>query len=233
MENKDKKYIMTDEARTFKGHTLHRIKAIKSFGDIKEGDLGGFIESEENLSQYCEAWIYRNGCVYEDATVWHNAKIGNKNATADDEINMQTVVYGRALVSGQVHIFDKAVICGDAATTDNCKIYGNAYVDENAWVRGCAEVSGNARIEGSSRIGGNAKIYGEANISGSSKIYGEAVVSGNANIDFNTLIDGNADIALPGDYLVVQGLGERNSSITAYRDSNNGISVTYGLPKST
>ena len=28
---------------------LHRIEALRDFGDVKKGDLGGWIEKEENL----------------------------------------------------------------------------------------------------------------------------------------------------------------------------------------
>ena len=40
---KEKKYELTDETVKGYGHTLHRIKALKDFGDVKKGDLGGFI----------------------------------------------------------------------------------------------------------------------------------------------------------------------------------------------
>ena len=45
-----KKYKLTDEKIEWYGRTLYRIIALISFGDVKEGDLGGFIEKEENLS---------------------------------------------------------------------------------------------------------------------------------------------------------------------------------------
>lgn len=45
------KYEITSETKVIAGVVLHRIKALKSFGNIKIGDLGGWIESEINLSQ--------------------------------------------------------------------------------------------------------------------------------------------------------------------------------------
>lgn len=49
----EKKYELTNETIEFNGHILHRIKALKDFAykKFKKGDLGGFIESENNLSQ--------------------------------------------------------------------------------------------------------------------------------------------------------------------------------------
>ena len=38
---KDKKYVLTDETIEFYGTILYRIKAMKDFGDVKKGDLGG------------------------------------------------------------------------------------------------------------------------------------------------------------------------------------------------
>lgn len=36
--------IRTDISKTFRGKTIYRIEALKDFGDIKKGDLGGWIE---------------------------------------------------------------------------------------------------------------------------------------------------------------------------------------------
>ena len=42
-----KKYELTTECKEFLGRKLYRIKALTSFSDVKEGDLGGWIEKEE------------------------------------------------------------------------------------------------------------------------------------------------------------------------------------------
>ena len=47
----ENKYELTDETFWLLTHKLHRIKALKDFGDVKKGDLGGWIEKESNLSQ--------------------------------------------------------------------------------------------------------------------------------------------------------------------------------------
>lgn len=36
---------------------VFRIKALKDFGEIKAGEIGGLIEQEENLSQDGNAWV--------------------------------------------------------------------------------------------------------------------------------------------------------------------------------
>lgn len=45
-----KKFELTSEFITnFLGTKSFRIKALMEFGDVKAGDLGGYIEKEENL----------------------------------------------------------------------------------------------------------------------------------------------------------------------------------------
>jgi len=43
----NKKYELTDETKELQGKTLHRIKALKDFGNVRAGDLGGWIEREK------------------------------------------------------------------------------------------------------------------------------------------------------------------------------------------
>jgi hypothetical protein len=40
---------------------------------VKEGELGGFVESEANLSHVGNAWVYKNAQVYGHAQVCNNA----------------------------------------------------------------------------------------------------------------------------------------------------------------
>ena len=76
-----KKYELTAETKVVCGKTLHRIKALISFGYIEAGELGGWIEKEENLSHDGDAWVdgdarvYGNAEVYGDAKVYGNAKV--------------------------------------------------------------------------------------------------------------------------------------------------------------
>ena len=120
-----KKYELTDETIDVSGTTLHRIKALKDFGNVKKGELGGYVESERNLSQEGNCWVCGNAKVCGDAKVCGNAWVfGNAE------------VYGNAKVYGNAWVFGNAEVCG------NAKVYGNA------WVYGNAEVCGNARVYG-------------------------------------------------------------------------------------
>ncbi|PAF46153.1 hypothetical protein BKH46_08730 [Helicobacter sp. 12S02634-8] len=89
-----KKYRLTDETIQLSNKTLYRIIALKDFDGIKEGDQGGFIESEENLSQDNTAWVYPEGRVFGKAKILEEAKIyqGIVGGTA--------IIRGNTLVSG-------------------------------------------------------------------------------------------------------------------------------------
>lgn len=39
------------------GTTLYRIRALRNFGDVRKGQLGGYIEAERNLSQEGSCWV--------------------------------------------------------------------------------------------------------------------------------------------------------------------------------
>ena len=69
----EKKYILTDETIEYLGHTLHRIKAVKDFGSISAGTLGGYIESETNLDHTGDAWVTGDARVFGDAKVFGDA----------------------------------------------------------------------------------------------------------------------------------------------------------------
>lgn len=69
-----KKYeLLKDDTKSLLGRTLYRIKALRDFGNVKEGDLGGYIESENNLSHFGNAWVFGNAMVYDNAEVSGNA----------------------------------------------------------------------------------------------------------------------------------------------------------------
>lgn len=130
------KYKLTDETmNTDGGVLLHRIECVDSFGNVKAGDKGGWIEKEENLSQNGDAWVYDNARVYGEARVYGNAE-----------------VYGDACVCGNARVCENARVCGNAL------VYGNARVCENALVCGYARVYGNADVSGEAIIG-NSNDY--------------------------------------------------------------------------
>ena len=105
-----KKYEFTEETKNFAGRTLHRIRAIKDFGDVKAGELGGYIEGEWNLGHDDNAWVsgyarvYDNARISGDACVYDNARISdNAWVGGDTQISGDARIRGNALVSMTSH----------------------------------------------------------------------------------------------------------------------------------
>lgn len=99
-----KKFELTAEFVTnVFGKKLFRIKALVAFGNVEKGELGGFIEKEDNLSHDGDAWVFGNAQVYGNARVSGDAR-----------------VYGNARVSGNAQVYGDAWVSGDA------QVYGNA-----------------------------------------------------------------------------------------------------------
>ena len=63
-----KKFELTAEFVTnVFGKKLFRIKALVAFGNVEKGELGGFIEKEDNLSHGGNAWVSGNAQVSGNA----------------------------------------------------------------------------------------------------------------------------------------------------------------------
>ena len=149
----EKKYTITNITHP-DNPKLRRIKALRDFGDVKAGDLGGWIESERNLSHDRDCWVSHNAKVYDNATVYDNAK-----------------------VFGNVWVYDNAKVCGNAKVYDNAKVCGNAWVFDNAKVFGKAWVSGRAQVSGKAEISGKADLFARARISDDAKVSSDSLAT--------------------------------------------------------
>lgn len=158
-----KKYKLTDETINLNGATLYRIEALKDFGEIKKGDKGGFIESENNLAHEGDAWVSDNAHVYGDACVFNNAHVyGNAFVSGYAQ------VYGDAFVYGNAWLYDNTRVCGYARVADNARVYGDANVCDDSSVFGSALVYDNAHVYGDALVRGYACVCGDAEISNKS-----------------------------------------------------------------
>ena len=82
------KYGFTGVTKELNGVTLQQIIALESFGDALEGDIGGWIEKESNLSQEGDAWVYGDAQVSGNARVFRYAQVyGNAQVYGDARVN--------------------------------------------------------------------------------------------------------------------------------------------------
>ena len=107
------KYELTTDSITHNDVTLYRIKALKDFGNVKAGELGGYVQSLDNLSQEGLCWIYSDAKVFGNAEVFGGAH-----------------VFGYARVFGSAQIFDNAKVFGGAQVFGSAKVSKNANIEK-------------------------------------------------------------------------------------------------------
>ena len=60
------------------GHALHRIRAVVNFGVVYVGAIGGYIETDENLSHNRMCWVSADARVYNGARIFGDSwALGN------------------------------------------------------------------------------------------------------------------------------------------------------------
>ena len=201
-----KKYELSTETLHFAGRTLHRIKALRDFGSVKAGELGGWIESEENLSQDDNAWIYGDAMVFDNAKVFGNAR-----------------VYGYARVYDNAEVFCYAEVLENADVCDNAKVYGNAIVCDYA------EVYDDAKVYDNAWVYGYAKVYDKANVYNNANVFDYAEAYGNVRIYGKATIKGDAKVHDDADYIVFKNFWSSGRYFTWTRSNNKwSVGCFYG-----
>ena len=200
-----KKYEFTEKTRIVQNGCeetkLHRIRAVNTFGNVKAGDIGGWIESEECLSHDGDAWVYGDAivsgkaCICDNAQVYGNAWVYGKARVCDearvyDEAQVygeawiydEARVYGKAWIYGDTWIRENAQVCGKARICDEARILGEAWVCDDAIVSGKACICENAQVCGNAWVYGNARVFDEARIYDEARVYGEARICDEARV---------------------------------------------------
>ncbi len=163
------KYEITDIAHE-KYPFLHRIRALRDIGEqVKAGDLGGFVESESNLSFEAgdEAWIF------------------------DDAI-----CAGDGYVDKGSCLRERAVVCDNAYVSYGTEMSGDSRAEDDAYIRGarlsrCARASANSMIlqspttKVSPILTGNCAVYGK--VMGDVTLAGSVVVISDETISNDSL----------------------------------------------
>ncbi len=162
------KYEITDIAHE-KYPFLHRIRALRDVGErVKAGDLGGFVESESNLSfeEGDEAWIF------------------------DDAI-----CAGGGYVDKNSRLYGYAIVCGHGYVSQDSAMSAHSRVEDDAYIR-CADLCGHARVSGQGMVlaspdsgarpilSEHCAVYGT--VQGDIHIMGTAVVISGEEIRNNT-----------------------------------------------
>ena len=141
------KYEITDIAHE-KYPFLHRIRALRDIGsEVKTGDLGGFVESERNLSfaPGDDAWIFQDAIAAGDGCVDQGSTLR-----------------------------DRAVVCGSAYVSHGTEMSGDSRAEDDAYIRG-AKLSRCARISGNGIVLQSPNTKAIPILTGSCAVYGKVI----------------------------------------------------------
>ena len=128
-----RKYELTDECRD----GLYRIRALRDIcaprdvlnRSIQAGSLGGWIASEESLSQDGDCWVAYNAIVRDNARVRDDAWVVDHAVLRDNAVARDlSLVSGNAEIKYNAQAEEECVICGNAIITGNARIAGDVTI---------------------------------------------------------------------------------------------------------
>ena len=206
-----RKYELTDEAMVHNGIKFRRIRAITSFSDVQEGDLGGWIEHEDNLSHDGNCWVYDEAKVSLLAKVLCDAR-----------------VMGFAMVTYRAVVTDSSVV------KDNSLVNGAAYVCERALIQDNALIGGSAIIAEDSVVGGKMFVGGDAMLYANASVFkhGDIMTVSNMGKKQKTMTafrNSDGDIMVSVDYIMdsIDGIEERANNTDLFGDDKNEYIATF------
>ena len=227
-----KKYEFTGETTDLGGYTLRRIRALRDLrgGEVRAGDVGGWVENESNLSHDGDCWVYGdakvygNAKVYGDAEVYDNAQVGGDaqvygeaHVYCDAHVRDRAQVCGKSWVAGEARVRDDAWVCGSAVVCDHAQVRGDTCVTGEAWVKDDAMVWGNAVVCEVARVGGNARVWGNAVVAGMELVNGSTRLDGDTSTKSGKL-RGDLDAVFEGIRslnAMVEGIGALKDEVAA------------------
>lgn len=160
-----KKYcLVKEDQKSIEGRTLYRIRALIDLPSIEKDSLGGYVESEENLSHEGTCWI--GG----EAYVYHQAK-----------------VMEHAIVQGAASMRHEAKIKGYAILEDNALLEEQATIEEHAHVMDSVILRGEVHVGGQAVVREYVCCYDHILVQGDAVLQGCGVLIGDGFFDHGTI----------------------------------------------
>lgn len=196
---KIKTIFLTDkfgERRTVK---LYQIQALRSFGTVREGDIGGYVARgsrdergrEPNLDHRGNCWIGDNAMAYSHAVIKGDAILcGAATARGRAVITDSAVVQDQAIINGYSLIWHNAVIGGQSLIGGVANILGRSRIfctakpdQSHLHISDLVTVRDQACVEGNPRIRGRVVLCDNVVISGTARLSGNVLISRNARVE--------------------------------------------------
>lgn len=138
------KFRLTENSQMDEGTTVYQLEALKDFGSVKRGELGGFVEKEENVSAEPgdDAWVYEGGIAKGESRILHHSAVDCDAVVHDTRLDNRSYVGGTNIGSPSYvenSRLDHSQVIDSHVQHSEVK---ESYIDEEADVYG-------ATIEGS------------------------------------------------------------------------------------
>lgn len=94
--------------------TLYRIRALKNFGDVKKGELGGYIDSGTFIDAWDDSWVYDNSIVLLSSIVNCHVKKSSVviASTLCNSLDIENSVVYRSHIYSAYPSYDNMVVNG-------------------------------------------------------------------------------------------------------------------------
>lgn len=131
MNDKPKYRLIISDRKQCENRKLYRIQALKDFGNVKTGDLGGYIESEYNLPHDNNSWVAGKAMVYGNSKLLGNSHAQDYAIVKNTNL-INTVVKDKSIL---VNSYIKESIFVDYSYVDNA-ILDNCTLSDHVLVTG-------------------------------------------------------------------------------------------------
>ena len=119
------KYKLTSDSKVINGDTIYQIECETAFSDVNVGDLGGWVQSEANLSQDGNCWVYDNAYISGNANLSENACLYNQSRIIED-----------GKVSGDAVLKDTSTVCLNGNVSGITTLLKGSCISDNAIIGG-------------------------------------------------------------------------------------------------
>lgn len=122
---------------------------------VKEGELGGYVQKEENLSHEGGCWIFDKARVYDDSRIEDNASILDLVRVTNSVIGGYTKITNNSVISGSQIVGDKRIVILGRSQISGSTLRGKIYLDSANVTE--AEVLNNLHLSGFYHVSFNTK----------------------------------------------------------------------------
>lgn len=179
--------LVDDDTVVVDGVTLYRVRAVRDFGGtrrgrrvvVKRGELGGYVASEDCLSQEGLAWVYSEAKIVDGYVTGSSSLFGRSvlkgggRLVYDVELRDDVMVDGQVVLNGVITLRDRVKMLGtirvsgiDVTFRDDVVASGSAdFTVNNGVFAGKCEFGGDVHLVGQNfQMLGAVKFLHHANI---------------------------------------------------------------------